>query len=419
MKILWITNVLMPEASAVLTNNSEIRGSGGWLYSLSNALSANPEIELVVASVHPTVYKLKIVDGHSCRYYILPLGKGNKRYNKQYESYWKEINQREHPDVVHIHGTEFSHGLAWIRACGNENVIVSIQGLVSIIQKYSFYDISLKERILNWHPRDLIANEKKSYERRAESEIYYLKEARFFIGRTDWDRAHIWQINSDATYFHCEEMLRDSFYNQRWDAANIERHSIFVSQANMSIKGIHQLLKALPKVVECYPDTTLYVGGSTYFNSNTRLKKWLHETAYFKYLKNLINRLSIVNKVIFLPPLGEKEMQERFLKSNVFVLPSAIENSSNSLAEAQILGVPCVASYVGGTPTMVEHGRTGLLYRFEEYEMLAYYICRIFGDEELAAHLSSFESERACIRHNRDRILKDMMDIYNHIVLKN
>ncbi len=43
---------------------------------------------------------------------------------------------------------------------------------------------------------------------------------------------------------------------------------------------------------------------------------------------------------------------------------------------------------VGGIPDMVDHGKSGLLYRFEEFEMLAYNIKRIFEDDDLALTLS-------------------------------
>ena len=416
MKVLWITNVLMPEVAAVLTNSSCIKGSGGWLYSLCQRLGGLPDIDLIIATVHASVNELRKFEGGKCSYYVLPLGKGNMHYNNEYEAYWREINEREHPDLVHIHGTEFSHGLAWLRACGNQNVVVSIQGLVSVIQKYVFYDVSLKEKLLCWQPKNLLSNENKSYRIRAVGEKEYLTRSKFFIGRTDWDRAHVWQVNRGAKYFHCEEMLRESFYQNAWNSSNIEKHSIFVSQANMSIKGLHQLLKALPTVIEQYPDTKVYVGGSSFFSSKSRIQRLLHNTSYFKYIQYLIKHLRLKEYVSFLAPLDEREMQGRYLKSNVFVIPSAIENSSNSLAEAQILGVPCVASYVGGTPTLVEHGKTGLLYRFEEKEMLAYYICRLFSDNKLAEQLSTEERSVAQKRHDRDKIVKTMVDIYNEVI---
>ena len=50
-----------------------------------------------------------------------------------------------------------------------------------------------------------------------------------------------------------------------------------------------------------------------------------------------------------------------FANSHIFH-SSYIENSPNSVGEAQMVGVPVVASRVGGTDSMVEHGKTGFMY---------------------------------------------------------
>ena len=54
--------------------------------------------------------------------------------------------------------------------------------------------------------------------------------------------------------------------------------------------------------------------------------------------------------------------------------PSSIENSPNSLGEAQLLGVPCIASDVGGVTDMIPNKECGIIYRFEEVELLAKHI---------------------------------------------
>ena len=99
----------------------------------------------------------------------------------------------------------------------------------------------------------------------------------------------------------------------------------------------------------------------------------------------------------------------------MFVCPSSIENSPNSLGEAQLVGCPVVASYVGGVPDMVEDNVTGLLYRFEETEMLAAAICRVFADDELAKRLSENGSVAAHKRHDGIVNATRMIEIYNTI----
>ena len=105
-------------------------------------------------------------------------------------------------------------------------------------------------------------------------------------------------------------------------------------------------------------------------------------------------------------------MKQAFLDAHVYVLPSAIENSPNSLCEAQILGVPVVSSYCGGTADLVEHGRTGYIYRYEEYEMLAHLVMDLFKRESYEK-LSCDEREVAMLRHDRMANAKRLFEIYS------
>ena len=120
--------------------------------------------------------------------------------------------------------------------------------------------------------------------------------------------------------------------------------------------------------------------------------------------------------ISFLGPLNEEKMVESYLKSNIFICPSSIENSPNSLGEAQILGVPCIASYVGGVPDMIEDNKTGMLYRFEDYKILAAKIREIFlMKKNKLKELSNNEAEIARKRHDLDVNTRRLIEIYNAI----
>ena len=138
MRVLWITNLLFPEASAKMFGNKELKNSGGWMIGAARALLDNYEVEFAVATVSDKVADLTIIQGERITYFILPLGHGNLEYNKDYEPYWKEVNRSFLPDIINIHGSEFSHGLAWVRANGADNVVVTIQGLPSVIKDYYY-----------------------------------------------------------------------------------------------------------------------------------------------------------------------------------------------------------------------------------------------------------------------------------------
>ena len=142
MKVLWITNILFPEAEQLLSGSGELKASGGWMLGAANALLQKEGIKLYVASVSNKVSSLVKLEGKKIIYYVLPLGKGNLRVNLQYVPYWKQVQQEAQPDVVHIHGTEFSHGHAYMKACSCDNVVISIQGLTSAYAPYYYSGLS-------------------------------------------------------------------------------------------------------------------------------------------------------------------------------------------------------------------------------------------------------------------------------------
>jgi len=97
------------------------------------------------------------------------------------------------------------------------------------------------------------------------------------------------------------------------------------------------------------------------------------------------------------------------------VLPSTIENSPNALGEAMLLGVPCVASDVGGVITMMNHGTEGYVYPSTAPYMLAHYIKKIFAQAEQAAALGNEARSHARRIHDPEKNLRDLLAIYHEI----
>lgn len=388
---------------------------GGWMYSAVLSLLDNSEnTELAVATVYRGQSLVKTtIDGVT--YYLLPLKGNNSYYHKELELLWKKVNNDFLPDIVHLHGTEFAHGLAFLKSCSAVKTVVSIQGLVSSIAKYYYADIPFSSIIKNLTFRDIvkggIIRTRRDYFRRGKIEHEIICRAKNIIGRTSWDKAQIWAINPNANYFFCNETLRSSFYEKQWDYKKCEPHSIFISQAKNPIKGLHQLLKAMPLILNCYPNSKIYVSGDNITLCKT-LNQRLRFSGYGSYIKKLIEEKGLKEKVIFLGPLDETQMCNRFLSSNVFVCPSSIENSPNSLGEAQLLGVPCVASFVGGIPDFMV-GCEKRMYRFDDYEMLAKQVCDIFS---LSGNIN-VEDVRALARcrHDKKKNSRNLMNIYKQI----
>ncbi|MCB7070219.1 glycosyltransferase family 4 protein [Caldibacillus sp. 210928-DFI.2.22] len=418
MKILWLINIPLPEASELLNENPS--PFGGWLINASKDLARQQGINLTIAFPKKGVSTFVELRGEKITYYAFKALKDKDKELIEDNHIFKDIIKRVKPDLVHIYGTEMAHTLSMVNICNKLKIetVISTQGLVSIISQHTFANLPWKvvygSTLRNLLRGDSVIGLQKLYYKRGKNEVEAIKKVKHIIGRTTWDRACTSQINPKAQYYFCNETLRDEFYNHEWDIEKCERYSLFLSQAHYPIKGLHYVVQAMPHIIKKYPNTKLYISGKDIIKSDT-IKDKLLMTYYGKFIKRLIKDYKLENNIVFTGSLSEFEMCKRYLSSNVFVCPSSIENSPNSLGEAMILGVPCVASYVGGIPDMLKHGEDGFLYQPDAPYMLAHYVCEIFKNNGLALQFSKNARARAWKRHypktNTDRLIEIYEDI--------
>lgn len=164
-----------------IASNRAINVGGGWMFSSLKRLSNRPEIKLGVATVYDGNDLIEKDIDH-VTYYLLPLkGKDKTRYSSTLETYWKEVYERFSPEITHIHGTEYPHGLAFIKATKASNVVVSIQGLVSKYSEYYLGGIPELECLKSFSFYDLVKNnslfsQQKRFRKRGKSEIELLRK---------------------------------------------------------------------------------------------------------------------------------------------------------------------------------------------------------------------------------------------------
>ena len=412
MKILWITNIIMPEAEALMSSPSTLKASGGWMVGLAEQLTQSKEINLTIATVSKRVSHITKLQGKYITYYILP--------QKSYDICWHSVQEEVQPNVIHLHGTEYPWGKSYVDACGPEHVVVSIQGLLSACYYYYYYGISFWEIIRNatvWSIlRGGMLKGKRSFRNQSKREIELLQKVHHIIGRTSWDRAHTWAINPDAKYHFCNEILRREFFDgSRWEYDRCSKHSIFLSQGTYPIKGLHQMLQAMPLIIRHYPDAQIRIAGGD-ITQRKGLRGILLYSDYANYISRLIRRLHLDGHVMFTGPLDAESMKQEYLNANVFVCPSTIENSPNSLGEAQILGVPCISSYIGGVADMIPNSACGTMYRFEEKNMLAKAVCDMFAKSEFVGQQQMIDI--ASQRHNPVTNVEALVKIYKEISTK-
>ncbi len=418
MKILWVVNSVLPEIAAA--NHLPPATGAGWLSGILHGLQTYTTGARILVCFPFCGRKLcGAVENFSYESFY---EKSNFKKEKRAKQELREIFSREKPDLIHIFGTEYPHALSAMEiACElgkTDQTLINVQGLISVCARH--YEAGLPPRVVHactlrdFLKLDNIAGQKRKFEKRGKFEISAIRQAKHIIGRTEWDKACILRLNSGIQYYKCYETLRNAFYEGAWKQEDCEPFSVFVSQCNYSLKGFHMVLEAFADLVKKYPTARLYTTGPD-LAEVCSLRNLKHKTYYDVYLKKLIIRYGLQKHVAFLGNLDAEGMKHQLLKSNAFVLSSSVENSSNSLGEAMLLGLPCIASDVGGVRTFVRHEESGLLYPFDEPYMLANYLDLVFSDQTLAKTLGSNAKKSVRQKFDAQNNAETLFAIYQSI----
>ncbi len=379
MKVLWLCNIVLPDFCDFYGFRKN--PVGGWMTGMLYQLENKAEI----AFCFPIKDKIYMKDGVYKQHKIYSFQFYNSVYQPDVKDRMKEVLRDFAPDVIHIWGTEYPHTLAMVHAAEElgmaDRIVIHIQGLVSVYAQHYYADIPEHYRSMRSGGFPTIEEEQRDFEHRGRYEMEAIKRVRHVFGRTDWDEACVKRINPEVNYHFCNEILKEEFYRHvdEWEYDRCEKHTIFLSQAVYPLKGFHYFIKAVPYIVRRYPDLKVFVAGDSpaIKNKDGELKP------YGVLVEKLMEECQTLNRITFLGMLSEKEMIQQYLRANVFLSASSIENSSNSICEAALLGCPVISSYVGGVQNLITHGVNGYLYQGNAEYMIAHYIDKVFQEKKL------------------------------------
>jgi glycosyltransferase involved in cell wall biosynthesis len=420
LRILWITHDVFERFHPYVTGKPTTGGS--WIAPLFYGIKNLQGVKL--GSVTPVINgeaQKKVLE--DINYYSIRITKkeNNKKMSGSLASKYLWVINDFKPDIIHVHGTENNFGLLRDYVDSHVPIVCSIQGIINPYYEYLKFSIAainigkfrtLKNR-MGYNGVRAILRKWKKYGF-IEREIY--RKNIYFVGRTFWDKAQVKGMNPEANYFHGEELLRSPFYTTFWNLKRCERHRIFISSAAYPIKGFHVLLRALALLKDKYPTVKVVAPLSSINMKSSKLKDFLIAEDYNNYLKYEIKRLKLENNIIFLERLTAEEMASQYSKAHVFVLPSFIENSPNSLGESMIIGTPTVVSPVGGITSIVGDNESSLLFPSGDHAALAFQIDRIFSDDNLAEKISQNARGIALQRHDVKQATMQYYNIYSEII---
>jgi glycosyltransferase involved in cell wall biosynthesis len=165
--------------------------------------------------------------------------------------------------------------------------------------------------------------------------------------------------------------------------------------------GVDIINTTLPEISESGRFKVLFVGNLTkakgIYDLLESLTKFKGEKNFFvdiigdgpekKNLLRTINNNNLYKYVSFSGRLSPQKVQKRMLSTHCFVLPSHSEGSPNVVKEAMACARPVIATNVGGTPELIEHGVNGLLFEPGDNQTLREHITYLSENRKVAQEM--------------------------------
>jgi glycosyltransferase involved in cell wall biosynthesis len=404
-KLLWFASTLLPAMARRVGLPHAM--AGPWIARLLDEVQGAMDCEICVAAPFRTKGE-RAFHEDEVQYVFLPQSKKWHYWSYSWDGLAAaaELIDSFRPDLIHVHGSEHCLGLARDRARHRSNAVLSLQGILTAIAPRALGDLDWltvlgRERWVDLARMSGVLGTQRTWRQGAAVERQVLEAQEHIIGHNAWDRAQAAAINPRAHYHHVGEPLRREFYDDRWTFEAARPETIFFGNLAGAHKGGHTILRSLAILSRAFPRVSFRVAGRT----NT----W---RGYGKLFMDEATRLGLIDRIEFLGFLDAASMARELASAAVFVSASHADNNPNSVAEAQIVGTPVVASYVGGVPEMLDEGHAGLLFPAGDAEMLAAQISRLFTGRELAVQLSEQGRERARLRHDPVVILRELSAAY-------
>ena len=164
-------------------------------------------------------------------------------------------------------------------------------------------------------------------------------------------------------------------------------------------------IRALATVVREFPNARLTLVGTG-------------ETSYVQELKNLVLELGLEEHIVFIEQVAFSEVPSIFAHTDVLVQSSRWESFGVVILEAAAMGVPAIATDVGGVSNLMTNGDTGLIIAPENSDALAAAMLKLAKDKECRLRLGENACRMVTSQYNFRKNADRMETLYHELIMK-
>lgn len=422
MKVLWFTNTKSCYTPVNQHYTNPYNG-GGWIESAEKLFHNLPNITLGVSFILNN-QPFKTIQ-NNVTYYPIPVSTGNnilirsleklphvlslnhikqeeKRW-KYYLEYFKKIIEDFKPDIIHVWGSESYFGL--ISLITDIPTILHIQGILNPYLN-SYLPPFFSWRTLIYNKLSAISIIKRNINKKAWTLSCYRERVifnniKYFLGRTDWDKRVTHILNPKSNYFHVDEILREKFYHETFIRKIPSKLTIITTISSPLYKGFDLILKTAEILKN---NIKVDFEWKCFGNINPKL---IEKIVGIKHEDVNIKIMGVATS---------EQLVEAELSATLYFHPSYIDNSPNSLCEAQILALPVISTNVGGISSLIVDERTGFLIPSNDPYQGAYLVELLYKNKDLNIQIGNMAQKDAIKRHDKKKIMQSIINIYNHVL---
>ena len=298
------------------------------------------------------------------------------------------------PDICHIHGTSpFMYGIYKRLRKRNIPILVTVHGLCHVEKKK---ELKKKFSIETFF----------RYLYQSRIEYKFLSECEHIVVDTEYVRRAIVEckqkrkINKLPVMYVVPQGVNEKYYG----IEGSEKTSIILSVGTFSPrKGHLYLVKSFEKVAERNKDAVLTIAGAK--------SSW----SYFDMMQDHVSKSAYRDRILLMPNVSHEDLLNLYRQAHVFALHSEEESQGIVLAEAMAVGLPVVATKVGGIPDVVKDGETGILADFSDIDAFGTGLQTLLSNNELWASMSA-KGKELSLKYKWSSICTEIDCLYTKLI---
>ena len=300
------------------------------------------------------------------------------RYRADRRALSRALNALE-PDLIHAQDA-LAYGFTSLKAASGIPVVVSVHGIVREERKHL---ASAVDRL-------------RSTVGASSLERYCIAHARYLVQPTRYAERYF-GAEIGGRIMDVGNPISDRFFSA---APSPVPGRIVYAGAVIRRKRLRDLVDAVAIVRRSFADVALHVAGAE------------SDPAYLEDVRVRVRELGLEDRVMFLGALAPAALLEEYRQASLLVLPSGQETSPMVIGEAMAVGLPVVATLVGGVPNLIDESRTGFLVDVGDVGALAARISYLLGNGDARRAMGTAAAAEAHRRFRSTAVAARVRDVY-------